>query len=107
MKLTEEQIHDYAKAKELRIDLPPRLLTDKQLARRYHLFRGDASDGEEKAELFYNNDLRSLCGLDGEAWDDGQGGNLIIFPGYYAEGWEDSYFGRLLRDALQIKVTEK
>ncbi len=69
--------------------------------KRYHLDLDIDEESDYYEDLFYNADLRSFCG-----WSE-EFNQLRMFPEYYAEGWEDSYWGRLKSEAIEFKVVRR
>lgn len=106
-----QRLEVFAQAQELKIQLPEKT-TKKKLWSRYHLDIGaiecECPDDTEECEcgdtLFYNSDLRSMCGMLDEDRDPS---GLILWPKYYAKGWEQTYFKKLIQDALQVTVSRK
>ena len=63
MNATKQQIEDFAHANELEIELDINAYDNRRM-KKYSLWTGKAKDGEEwEDNLFYNADMRSLCGL--------------------------------------------
>ncbi len=94
MELTEKQIEKYAMAKELVIEMP-KTITNRML-KKYHLNMG-LMDEDVEGDLFYNDDLRSICGY----CDDDK--IMHLDPHYYAKMFPE-YFEKLLKDAVSVKT---
>lgn len=66
--------------------------------KRYHLDLDIDEESEYYEDLFYNADLRSFCG-----WSE-EFNQLRMFPKYYAQGWEDTYWKKLVDEATDFQV---
>lgn len=107
MKICDKCIDRYAKANRLKIVLPiPENKTDKQLNRylmnRYSFYIDLDKDSEYELCLFYNYDLRSLFGNVEEYFTNPIA--LDISPRYYASGWENTHFKKLMEDSESVKI---
>jgi len=108
MKVDAKELERLAMAGELGIVMskPPSLWR-----RSYSLWLDTEEDSDYEGCVFYNSDLRSLCGnMDGDDV-------LCLSPRYYACKWgeprefdpADFYgraFSRLIRDAISVEVVE-
>ena len=64
----------------------------------YHFDIEYHEDSDNYEELFYNSDLRSQMGfMEGE-------NEARIFPEFYAKGWEDTYWKKLIEDNEIVEV---
>lgn len=107
MKITKKRYIDpfqlarYTSARQIEIELPEKL-REQDLWPQYHLqFSPDDQSGGANAgyDFFYNDDLRSCCGIMGEEYDMH---NLILFPRYYAK-FNPEEFKRLLEEAESLR----